>query len=108
MPELSCKDVWRNTGFCEKEFGDKIQCLFLVPYLEEGFGEIKRETSICKGLQICIDQNDTFWKLNKFIPKEIQYRTLLLNNQMEILAVGNPYRNDSLLKLYKEIIDDDE
>ena len=95
-------------AFCEKEFGDKIQCLFLVPYLEEGFGDIKRETSICKGLQVCIDQNDSFWKLNKFIPKEIQYRTLLLNNQMEILAVGNPYGNDSLLKLYKEIIDDDE
>ena len=52
---------------------------------------------------VCIDENDTFNKLNKF-PDKIDFQTFLLNEENRVVAMGNPIHNHKVRDLYIDII----
>lgn len=45
---------------------------------------------------VYIDSDYQFLKCNPFFPKESLYHTVLLNNENEVILVGNPLRNPAL------------
>ena len=50
-----------------------------------------------------LDENGDFEKLNHF-PKDLTFRTFLLNKNNQIIAIGNPVRNPRVKELYLRII----
>ncbi|WP_294616765.1 hypothetical protein [uncultured Bacteroides sp.] len=52
---------------------------------------------------ICVDQNDSFQKLNQF-PNMIDFRTFLLDANNKVVAIGNPIHNPKVKELYLKII----
>ena len=52
---------------------------------------------------VCIDKNGEILKLNDF-PADITLHTFLLDNENKVLAIGNPIYNESIAKLYIDII----
>lgn len=52
---------------------------------------------------VCIDDKDTFNKLNH-IPKNDQFQTFLLDKKNKVIAIGNPTNNLKLKDLYIKII----
>lgn len=52
---------------------------------------------------ICIDEADSFNKLNHF-PTEPAYQTFLLDEDDKVLAIGNPINNPKVKELYLKII----
>ena len=55
------------------------------------------------GYPVCIDQSDTFNKLNHFLD-EMAFQTFLLDRNNRIIALGNPVLNPNIKKLYWNII----
>ena len=52
---------------------------------------------------ICLDENDSFNKLNHF-PSDMTFQTFLLNWNNKVLAIGNPIHNPKIRELYIRII----
>lgn len=52
---------------------------------------------------ICIDTKDSLNILNRF-PSDERLHTFLLNSRNEVVAMGNPARNQSVRNLYMQII----
>lgn len=52
---------------------------------------------------ICIDDNDSLNILNHF-PQEMSFQTFLLNQDNEVLAIGNPVLNPKIKRLYCDIV----
>lgn len=52
---------------------------------------------------ICIDTKDSLNLLNRF-PTDERLHTFLLNSRNEVVAMGNPARNQSVRNLYMQII----
>ena len=52
---------------------------------------------------ICLDENDSFNKLNHF-PSDMTFQTFLLNRNNKVLAIGNPIHNPKVKELYLKII----
>lgn len=52
---------------------------------------------------ICLDENDSFNKLNHF-PSDMTFQTFLLNRNNKVLAIGNPIHNPKIRELYVKII----
>ncbi len=52
---------------------------------------------------ICLDENDSFNKLNHF-PSDMTFQTFLLNRNNKVLAIGNPIHNPKIKELYIKII----
>lgn len=52
---------------------------------------------------VYVDSKGTLNSINKF-PKDPLFRTLLLDSNDYVLAIGNPIINQSIWKLYKKII----
>lgn len=56
---------------------------------------------------VCIDEDDTFNRLNHF-PSDMAFQTFLLDKDNKVVAVGNPIYNLKLGELYIQIIRDKE
>ena len=52
---------------------------------------------------ICIDERDSFNKLNKF-PPDLNFQTFLLDKSNKVMAIGNPVHNPKVRDLYINII----
>lgn len=52
---------------------------------------------------VCIDENDSFNKLNHF-PSDIMFQTFLTNKDNRVIAIGNPIHNTKIKELYLNII----
>ena len=52
---------------------------------------------------VCIDENDSFNKLNHF-PPDIMFQTFLLDKENKIIAIGNPIYNPEIKELYFKIL----
>lgn len=52
---------------------------------------------------VCIDENDSFNRLNHF-STNLEYQTLLLDKDRKVIAIGNPVYNPQIKKLYLNII----
>lgn len=52
---------------------------------------------------ICIDEKDSFNKLNQF-PTDMTFQTFLLDENNKVLAIGNPIHNPKIRELYLNII----
>lgn len=70
----------------------------------------KRKKEICYILlrdkfvsSICFDENNEFYRLNKF-PNDMAFQTFLLDNNNRVLAIGNPIHNSKVKELYLKII----
>lgn len=55
-------------------------------------------------MPIYIDENDSFSKMNSFIPKDIRYHSFLLNSRNEIILVGDPTADIAIWDLYKKVV----
>ena len=53
---------------------------------------------------LIIDTTNAFLRDNSFIGAKKKYRTLLLDSNNKVILVGNPVRNEKLMKLYKKEI----
>lgn len=59
-------------------------------------------------IPVCIDSNDRINTLNKF-PKEQLFQTFLLNQENEVIYVGNPIYSPAIRSLYeKEILGEEQ
>ena len=56
---------------------------------------------------ICLDENDSFNKLNHF-PMDMTFQTFLLDKENKVLAIGNPVHNPKVKELYLKIIRGDK
>lgn len=52
---------------------------------------------------VCIDENDSFNKLNQF-PSDMTFQTFLINKDNKVIAMGNPVYNPKIRELYLNII----
>ena len=52
---------------------------------------------------VCIDENDSFNKLNHF-PSDMMFQTFLLDKNDKVVAIGNPVHNPKIKELYLNII----
>ncbi len=52
---------------------------------------------------VCIDENDSFNKLNHF-PSDMMFQTFLLDKDNKVVAIGNPIQNPRVKELYLQII----
>lgn len=52
---------------------------------------------------VCIDENDSFNKLNHF-PSDMNFQTFLLDKNDKVVAIGNPVHNPKIKELYLNII----
>lgn len=52
---------------------------------------------------VCLDNEDTFNKLNKF-PTDMMFQTFLLDKYNKVIAMGNPVHNPKVKELYLKII----
>ena len=52
---------------------------------------------------VCIDENDSFNKLNHF-PSDMMFQTFLLDKENKVVAIGNPIQNPKVKELYLHII----
>lgn len=52
---------------------------------------------------VCIDENDSFNRLNHFSTL-FEYQTLLLDKDHKVIAIGNPIHNPQIKELYLNII----
>lgn len=52
---------------------------------------------------ICIDVKSNFNKLNRF-PKQLEFKTFLLDSLNRVIVVGNPLFNERVANLYKKTI----
>lgn len=52
---------------------------------------------------VCIDKNDSFYKLNH-LPSNIAFQTFLLDKNNKVMAIGNPINNLKVKDLYLNII----
>lgn len=52
---------------------------------------------------VCIDENDSFNKLNHF-PSDMNFQTFLLDKHNKVIAIGNPVLNPKIKELYLDII----
>lgn len=52
---------------------------------------------------VCMDENDSFNKLNHF-PSEMIFQTFLLGKDNKVIAIGNPVHNPQVKELYLKII----
>lgn len=56
---------------------------------------------------ICIDEKDSFNKLNHF-PANMMFQTFLLDRDNRVLAIGNPIHSSKVKELYLKIIQGDK
>lgn len=63
------------------------------------------ETRIYDSLSFYVDNEDRFLKRNRFIPQEEAFHTMLIGDDLTILAIGNPVGNSELTKLFISRID---
>lgn len=52
---------------------------------------------------VCIDRNNSLYKLNRF-PSNAMLQTFLLDEHNKVLAIGNPMHNPKIKELYMKII----
>lgn len=52
---------------------------------------------------VCIDENDSFNKLNHF-PSDMMFQTFLLDKENKVVAIGNPIQNPRVKEVYLQII----
>ena len=52
---------------------------------------------------ICIDEDDSFNKLNQ-LPSDMAFQTFLINKDNKVVAIGNPVHNPKIKELYSSII----
>lgn len=52
---------------------------------------------------VCIDETDSFNKLNHF-PSDMMFQTFLLDKENKVVAIGNPIQNPKVKELYLQII----
>lgn len=52
---------------------------------------------------VCVDESDSFNKLNHF-PSDVRFQTFLLDKENKVIAIGNPVHNPKIKELYLNII----
>ena len=56
---------------------------------------------------VCIDEKDSLNLLNRF-PQRMDFQTFLLNEDNQVVAVGNPVYNSKVRDLYLKILSRNE
>lgn len=82
--------------------GGRATCLFFFhpANREEMIAQLRRAKF---NYPVCIDEDDLFFKLNRF-PSENTFRTFLLNENNKIIAMGNPIEDERVKTLYLKTI----
>ena len=95
-----------------KEFIDVVDSLcqdsvqFLFFFYPQKKAEIYRTLRIERfDYPVCIDEDDSLNKLNKF-PSDMAFQTFLLNKNNGVVAIGNPVHNPKVRELYLNILQD--
>lgn len=102
----SCKlklDKWKEfISLKDSIFEKRVEVLFFLHPSEH-----KEAVFLLKDYRfdypVCIDDNDTFNKINNF-PSNIAFQTFLIDNENKVLAIGNPIHNPKVKELYMNII----
>lgn len=80
----------------------EVTCLFFLH--PENRGEL---VSLLKEedfrFPVCIDEDNVFYKLNRF-PQEERFRTFLVDKNRKVLAIGNPAKDDAVKEIYFNIL----
>ena len=76
---------------------------FFLMAVPEDLSDAVAETKIDTSLVVYLDADGTFAKRNRFIPKDSRFHVMLLDGDRTILAVGNPFSNARMMKLYKHL-----
>ena len=103
---ISCKlqlDIWKKLIEKKDEvFGKKVSVLlFLHPLSRKELLDLLKKYKF--DYPVCIDENDSFNKLNHF-PSDMMFQTFLLDKNDKVVAIGNPVHNPKIKELYLNII----
>ena len=103
---ISCKlqlDIWKKLIEKKDEvFEKKVSVLlFLHPLSRKELLDLLKKYKF--DYPVCIDENDSFNKLNHF-PSDMMFQTFLLDKNDKVVAIGNPVHNPKIKELYLNII----
>lgn len=103
---ISCKlklSAWKKMISEFNEISDyKISFLFyLYPNYKEEIIDILKQNNF--NHPVCLDLDNTFYKLNN-LPFDEKFHVFLLNKKDNVLLIGNPVNNSKIRDLYMDII----
>ena len=95
---------WKNflSDFKAKSKGNATCLFYFHPENRETF--IRSLQASGFSFPVCIDEDDIFYKLNRF-PAESIFRTFLIDKENKVVAMGNPVEDPKVRELYLKIID---
>lgn len=84
-----------------------VDFIFLMSPKNNEYKSVLRTTIINNaGYNVVLDAKGCFAALNPQIPQDERFHTLLLDKNGKVLVVGSPLYNDTMWKLYKDVIQD--
>ena len=83
-----------------------VDFIFLMSPKNNEYKSVLRTTIINNGYNVVLDAKGGFAALNQQIPQDERFHTLLLDKNGKVLVVGSPLYNDTMWKLYKDVIQD--
>ena len=100
----SCKlqlSQWKHLMIKLDSINNTSVLFFLHQKNEKGINYILKRDNFT--YPVCIDENDSFNKLNHF-PSDMMFQTFLLDKDNKVVAIGNPIQNPRVKELYLQII----
>lgn len=89
------------------DISQAVDFIFLMSPKNNEYKSVLRTTIINNAdYNVVLDAKGGFAALNQQIPQDERFHTLLLDKNGKVLVVGSPLYNDTMWKLYKDVIQD--
>lgn len=105
----SCKlnklDDWTDIIQLSTLYPGKFEVMFVFAPNKDNGNLVRRTLAVNKFPHIVwFDNYYSFEKYNSFIPKDIRFHTFLLNEENQIIYVGNPLMGDKTRVLFEKML----
>lgn len=103
---LNHMNLWNDFLPLEQKYNGAIRFIFIIEARQNEYIDLYNQLSYT-GLNhpIYIDEKLAFRKLNPHIPTETIYHTFVLDENNNIVLVGDPLRNEEIEKLLYKLIE---
>lgn len=98
---------WDELSELSKRYGDGVQFIFIFSPSKknQGLFELAIRNVLSSSL-IYMDTINIFSRLNPHIPGERRFHTFLLDEDNNVLLVGNPLENEKIKELFWQIVEE--
>ena len=97
--------LWKDYIDDVKNIRNDIDYIFIfTPKEKDSFALIEELRKKEPTIPVYIDSEGTFMNINPHIPKDPRFHTLLLDENNNVILVGDPLHNKKLLEMYDRVI----